>query len=536
MFDGQNIGLNAGILSELVFTMFVVMALVTTFATTPLVTFLYPPQYQMDQKRRRGEIGLDGNNFSSEDGSSLSNTSHKEKSQATSISKITVLLRLENLPGIFAFVDLLGGKPALKPKVHKSKMAQHEAILEEQSSSTHPRRTLEVHGERVLELTQRTSAVMQVSEVNELQDQDPVVNVFRAFGSFHNFAVSASVSIAPVDSFAEVITSKAAMKSSELLLVPWTETGAVTESPDNNTSTFENRFTSHQHNQFIANVLSTSTCSTAIMVNRGFGSNMEQQLTRSASHHSIHSHKNLGAACTVFSPISDPSHHIFFPFFGGVDDRVALRFVLQMVNNTNVTATIVHIEYSAEAAADPSFQLPPAAAATGRRDLPRSLSLSHVPTLHSQTEETQSSSDFEDNDRIFFQCVQESLLATRYSDRVVFESVKTPQPLQYAVVKAKSEVGLSLKNAGDLIVLGRNIRSRSNRSYIRSELVNVLSFLEAPSGAGTETRKCLGDVAEAIIVANVRASILVFQAGGSILKKELNGDSKIPSKLDTSQV
>jgi Kef-type K+ transport system membrane component KefB len=36
-----NVGLQAGILSQRVFTMFVVMALVTTFLTTPITTFLY---------------------------------------------------------------------------------------------------------------------------------------------------------------------------------------------------------------------------------------------------------------------------------------------------------------------------------------------------------------------------------------------------------------------------------------------------------------------------------------------------------------
>ena len=36
-----NVGLQAGILSQRVFTMFVVMALITTFLTTPIVSFLY---------------------------------------------------------------------------------------------------------------------------------------------------------------------------------------------------------------------------------------------------------------------------------------------------------------------------------------------------------------------------------------------------------------------------------------------------------------------------------------------------------------
>jgi hypothetical protein len=35
-----NVGLQAGILSQKVFTIFVVMALVTTFLTTPITTFL----------------------------------------------------------------------------------------------------------------------------------------------------------------------------------------------------------------------------------------------------------------------------------------------------------------------------------------------------------------------------------------------------------------------------------------------------------------------------------------------------------------
>ncbi|KAL2172147.1 hypothetical protein VTG60DRAFT_148 [Thermothelomyces hinnuleus] len=61
-----NIGLQAGILSETTFTMFVVMALVTTVATTPLTKALYPPWYQKKvDKWRRGEIDWDGNPISS---------------------------------------------------------------------------------------------------------------------------------------------------------------------------------------------------------------------------------------------------------------------------------------------------------------------------------------------------------------------------------------------------------------------------------------------------------------------------------------
>jgi len=167
-------------------------------------------------------------------------------------------------------------------------------------------------------------------------------------------------------------------------------------------------------------------------------------------------------------------------------------------------------------AADPHLQLPPVVA---RRDLPRNLSHSQVPTLNTVESASASTTSLvaADADSTFFQSLQDSL-PREIQNRVLFETVKTPQPLQYTVSKARLEVGLSPKNAGDLVVLGRGLRDI--RPHIRSELVRVLDSLGAPSGAGVETRKCLGDIAEAIIVSNVKASVLVFQAGGKVLKKE----------------
>jgi hypothetical protein len=55
---------------------------------------------------------------------------------------------------------------------------------------------------------------------------------------------------------------------------------------------------------------------------------------------------------TISTPIADRSHHIFFPYFGGADDRVALRFVLQLAQNPTVTATIIYL--SAPAVIDPT--------------------------------------------------------------------------------------------------------------------------------------------------------------------------------------
>lgn len=500
------------------------MALVTTFATTPLTSWLYPPEYQKKLGAwKRGEIDWEGNPLHPE-GDSNSDVLQREKADAVSkISRVTVLLRLENLPSIFTFVDLLGGQPIPKPKVHKSKQ-NIDSIPEDGPSKRSslvtgpPQRPVEVHGVRLVELGQRTSHVMQVSEVGDMQEKDAVINVFRTFGAFHNVSVSAGISIAPEDSFADVLTTKAADEGSDLLLIPWTENGAVADTNDVVTSGYENRFVSQSHNRFIADALASSRCSTVVMVNRGFGA-IEQSrpgLSHATSHHSMKSRKDADASLAPISPISDPSHHIFFPFFGGVDDRIALRFILQLAQNIHVTATVVHVVYSSTMAADPGLQIPAAA----RRDLPRNLSTSHLPSPEVPSSSSTSSESERDADAAFFAQMADSL-APALRDRVLFETVTTSQPLQYTVIRANSEVGSSAKNTGDLVVLGR--AAREHRPWIRTELVAVLESLERPSGAGSETRKVLGDVAEALIVAN-RSSILVLQGGGRALEREMGED------------
>lgn len=59
-----NVGLSAGIISQRVYSMFIVMALVTTFATTPLGIWLYPVSYrEWRDKFVRGEVDLQGNSI-----------------------------------------------------------------------------------------------------------------------------------------------------------------------------------------------------------------------------------------------------------------------------------------------------------------------------------------------------------------------------------------------------------------------------------------------------------------------------------------
>lgn len=157
-----NIGLQAGILSQRTFTMFVVMALVTTVATTPLTKWLYPPWYQQKmEKWRRGETDQDGNHLHSDPSSQGESV---EKLKDAQVRRLLVYLRLDSLPSLFTFIALLGGdkKPRRTTALGDVVEVSGESV-EEGQTTTQPisMRPLEVHGLRILELTERTSSVMQ---------------------------------------------------------------------------------------------------------------------------------------------------------------------------------------------------------------------------------------------------------------------------------------------------------------------------------------------------------------------------------------
>ncbi|KAF3934288.1 hypothetical protein ABW19_dt0204287 [Dactylella cylindrospora] len=483
-----NIGLTAGIISARVFTIFVVMALVTTFTTTPLTTFLYPDWYQKKCAAwRAGKINWDG--------SPASGTSDDEPEEKvkTSISRLTVLLRLDSLPSLIALITLLKGeKEALPPVLHKAKRGDPSEKTDEVSRVDTPGpkpERLEVHGLRLRELGERTSAVMRVAEEHEFAERDPVVNTFRAFGRLNNIACAAGLSIIPEDSFSGVLSDRAKDVHSDLLVVPWSETGQISDNYDQSLESKEHRFESSPYIHFMSNLLQDAACNLAIFINRGFGGvnrdRHDKTLTRRNSTVSgAISRVKTGIEDKATLPVLDPSHHVFFPFIGGADDRAALRFVLQLVKNTNVTATIVHIVRRSSAA-------PEASASDADK------AISPVPV--GPADPTAS-----EEDAAFYMQIAESL-PDDLAPRVVFETLETDQPIQTIITRAKQEVGTSLKNAGDLVVVGRT----HIESY-DSQLSSVTA--ETAPHVSAETRRVIGTVAESVLISQVRASVLVYKS------------------------
>jgi hypothetical protein len=499
----QNIGLQAKILSTRTFTIFVVMALVTTFATTPLTSALYPPWYQKKLEAwKRGEIDWDtGKPLGGHDDISHDSISY-EKLESQKIHRLLVYLRLDNMPTLLAFVSLLGGNPQkIAAKTHPlldpaSTLSKGSEESEESNTSIgKPKRPIEAHGVRLLELTERSSSVMKVSEVDAYTAHDPVVNTFRTFGRLHNLAVSGEVTVVPETSFAEVLITRAADSGSDFVLLPWSETGSLSEQGVIDNDSVIHKLATASYTSFVRSALENATCTTGIFINKNFGgtNSMGKERPRPRRTYSgISTHSGLGNP--PVAPIADRSHHIFFPFFGGSDDRAALRLVLQLAENTEVTATLVHYEVPDDLFDEAELSLAktqsPISGVSGGKNATVTVSTARNPREH---------------DAAFFAAVRASLPADLAS-RVVFESVASTAPVEDVLERAATEVGQTLKNAGDLVVLGRNV----DRRPVSKKRIDGEDTKAVDSGAVA----ALGVLAERVYQSNVLASVIVVKAGG----------------------
>ncbi|KAL4868316.1 hypothetical protein BDV12DRAFT_103833 [Aspergillus spectabilis] len=479
-----NIGLQAEILSRRTFTIFVVMALVTTFATTPLTTFIYPKWYQDKVDRwRRGEIDWDGNPIHPGERSD-SVTAAKEQLQSHTVRSLLVYLRLDGLSSICTLAALLGPTSPPTPKVHPEKALQNtrspEAAAEESAASeTQDDSSLKVHGIRLLELTDRDSSVMKVSEVDDHSFWDPVINTFRAFGQWHDISIMAGVSVVPEHSYADTVLGMAREDTTDLLLIPWSETGALSEHQGGLGMDEGNRFANGPYTGFVSNILAQSSCNVGVLIERSMytrNAKARPTIQRTVSARSI------GSAFWS-SPAATRSHHIVFPFFGGDDDRFALQFVLQLAQNDQVTATIIHI------------------------DLPGTpTSTQKIPNV--AVEPKQRESSVSQSDEIYFAALRDSLPDT-LSSRVVFKTVapkkdNSTAAVQIAIDSVKKEMAQSALKDGNITVVGR----RNNR------LDQTVEVGLPSDEVGSDARGVLGAVAEAMVRTEHRTvgDVLVLQA------------------------
>lgn len=508
-----NIGLSANILSQRTFTIFVVMALVTTFATTPLTAALYPPWYQKKLEAwKRGEIDWDtGMPIQDSENDSGNDIIAIEKAEAHQISKLLVYLRLDSMPGLLTLAALIGGanERASDDQSHSS-TASVTPSSSRAASVSHPKpvnsaRLMSLHGVRLLQLTDRESSVMSVTDASSLSILDPVVNTFRAFGRLHSVLVSGEVAIVPETYYADTLISRASDTNSSLILLPWSETGSMSEfqtlSSDGIRGKLNPPMMASQYADFVQQVLSGSTDThVALFVNNGFGGGTTttyrpRLLSRSITGISVLDDQDQHDDTNGVAQTRQRKHRIFVPYFGTQDDRVAVRLVLQLARDPRVTVIMVHYKLPSQTEEDLDLSLTPATT----RDFSHGSSGSsnngrakHGPTGKTGHTTTTESIPLHERHAAFIAAMRSSLPAD-VAERVTLETTVCEEGFEREIVeRAKKEVRRRAHDAGDLVVVGRNG--------------------SAAQGAGDS---CLGKIGSAILRAEVEASLLVIQASAN---------------------
>lgn len=510
------------------------MALVTTVATAPLTKLLYPPWYQKKLEQwKRGEIDWNGTLLHGPDDDDDVNdnanaTDPAQKPQDTSIRRLLVYLRIDSLPSIFTFISLLGEETEGDPDTGDPVAAENKKN----------KRPLEVHGLRLLELTDRASSVMKVTESDaaELARRDPVVNAFKTFSRLHDVAVSGGVAVAPEDAYAQTVAAQAAAHGSDFVLVPWSEVGGGGKPPDDESapgaSSPQDRFGARSHHEFVQGVLAGAACPVGVFVGNGFfgsgiapgdngGPGREDAevggLSRSLGGYSLRSHQEAAQP-----PVADKSHHVFLPFVGGADDRAALRFALQLARSPRVTVTIAQLSWEEEeeedagAAGDDVDEMAVAAGKVAGDD-------KHVPTA-----EVAAAQD----DNSVLATVRGSLPAALVG-RISFVEVTVDggAAVESALRLASEAVGQNARNAGDIIVVGRRhprLTKHPASSSPPSQATAAALGIGAGGGPGRSSTatssntpenqdlgRTVGLLGEKMALGGPKASVLVIQATGS---------------------
>lgn len=361
--------------------MFVVMALVTTFLTTPLTMWFYPEHYWRPKLALEKAEGHDGHGHGGKDGDSDgSNTASpsrdgqgRKDEQYFRRRFVVVLERLESLPAMMSFVKLL--QPTTVPaSVTTSSSSGHKPEsssesegyeIEEKSRRSHDAGTtpdhaiptLESNDEkrahasakpptstsglfldvfRLLALSDRTSALLRASDSEVTKRGDSILNIFSAFASLVSIPHTTSMTIVPTDEYADTVTTHAAEQCADMVVVPWAAGMSVEPEEDAGPTRnpLESIFGQSQamiersplYASFVRKVFIDSHSDVALFLDRG----------------SYRSNTTTPDALDLAGAIAGGGiNHLYLPFHGGPDDRAALDFVVQLVaNNPSMSATV----------------------------------------------------------------------------------------------------------------------------------------------------------------------------------------------------
>jgi len=380
---------------------------------------------------------------------------------------------------------------------------------------------------RLIELSDRPSDVMKSSATETLLHTDPLIAIFRTFAELNGLPVSAALSIVPFDSLATSVAEHVHASGTQLVLVPWLPSALSHESPDTGVVTsaaqdhrrtpFDSLFradrsTSLVHSHFVRGVFSQAGTNVALLI----------------GHVPIGVHEQT---------------HLFLPFFGGPDDRLALDFVVQLCANPRVRATVVRItksEIQADVSAPEAAHVAGKASDDDKAEENLRVNALTITSVRSTTGGFQDTmyGNVTTHTRLQSETADE-ITWTRYArqhssspsssstdgsgedahrstdggnalalSRATFEELSSPEPLHAALHYVRM-LGLTQR---PIVVVGRSRRLAVVDHHAELRALEGEHEHDAVRG---DARKTVGDVGTAFVMAGIDTNLLVMQASGT---------------------
>ncbi|CAI9094227.1 OLC1v1029927C1 [Oldenlandia corymbosa var. corymbosa] len=266
-----NIGKDRGVLNDQTFAILVLMALFTTFITTPIVVSIYKPA-----QTARSEYKL---------------RTIQRKDASAELRLLTCFHSTGNIPSLINLI--------------------------ESSRGVEKREGLRVYAMHMMELSERTSAILMVHKARkngrpfwsktQSSDSNQVVVAFEAFRQLSKVFIRPATVISPLSSMHEDICSSAERKKVAMIILPFHK---------------HQRFDGHlevtraEFRHVNRRVLQQAPCSVGILVDRGLGG-------------------------TSHVAASNVDYTITALFFGGHDDREALAYGARMAEHPGIKLNVV---------------------------------------------------------------------------------------------------------------------------------------------------------------------------------------------------
>ncbi|CAG8739070.1 2888_t:CDS:2 [Dentiscutata erythropus] len=303
------------------------------------------------------------------------------------------------------FVQLLQHKTSTKSTLLSSDDKSDSSIIKEN-------KPMKVHVLRLIELTQRMSAVMKFNEISETILHDPIMNMFSVLSQISSMKVNAKLAVAAPKDFCQEITENIQDYDINLVIIPWDGAGEIVDTPiENEDNTLrEKKHTSPQRGR----VCFGSTDNTYTLSN------------------------SMGYL------------NVFMPFFGGADDHEALTFVFRLLEYPNVNITVFRIIKS-EQPTENDVTLKPSGILNV--DEKESSSLNRRISTITISEATAHQENEEDESFLEKYLKSKSGYPARNA-RISYQEISSYTPIQTAVEYAKKVVSRK-----DLVIVGRNRHS-----------------------------------------------------------------------------